>query len=414
MGPLLKKDWLQIVDDRTALFSLIAMPLVLIAILGFSLSGSFNSTTDTVRLAVVDEGHYEEAIENWQEQLQQAGLPAETETELLKVASELSVPELLLEDVLQEEEVASFLEVSHVETVDAARENDEFAAVLQIPSGYRLEMWEQLLLDTEAISEGLSLYTNSERSYSASVIETILDEFFYELSLQSVLAQSGETESRETLGTGGRITQHQEEPITSFDYYAVSMSVMFMLIVSVFVASYAMQEKRSHVFARVLLANTSGLDYLTSKWLMTTIVGVVQLCVLFGFSRVVFGVEWGNLAGFFLVTLTFSASVGGIGTLLTAINFRLNSEKASSIFQVFLFSIFAFIGGNWFPVEQLSTTIARIGSWTPNGRGLNVYLQVLQGAPVTEVAHSLLILCGFAIVLVGLACLVFPRRGDLQ
>lgn len=69
MGPYFKKDLLQLSDDRVALALMLLMPLVLIAILGFSLQHSFHSVPDDIRIAVVDRDSQEAALTKLEERL---------------------------------------------------------------------------------------------------------------------------------------------------------------------------------------------------------------------------------------------------------------------------------------------------------------------------------------------------------
>ena len=168
MGPYFKKDLLQLSDDRVALALMLLMPLVLIAILGFSLQHSFHSVPDDIRIAVVDRDSQEAALTKLEERLSEE-MPKEKVEELLAVAPDISAPDLLIEHVLQDDSLQDSIEIEFVSDVEAARDNDAYAAVIEIPRGYRLYMWEHMFLGTSDHSVALSLFTNSEEAVRSTI-----------------------------------------------------------------------------------------------------------------------------------------------------------------------------------------------------------------------------------------------------
>src|SRR5699024_10603768 len=138
------------------------------------------------------------------------------------------------------------------------------------------------------------------------------------------------------------------------------------------------------------------------------------LLIIFLVSRVLFNVTWENLGGFFLVTLALSFAVGGISVLLTAINYRLSSEIATNLFQTIIISIFAFLGGSFFPIGDLSEYIQFIGNFTPNGASFSAYLVMLRGNDIASIMNYIFYLLGFTFVLLIIAVISFPKRSRLS
>lgn len=413
MGPYFKKDLLQIKNDRVALAIMLLMPLVLIVILGFSLAHNFRAIPDDIRIAVVDQDSEEVALSDLEDRLTKE-LPRETAAGLLAVAPDISAPDLLIEEVLQDESLRESIEIEFVTDVEAARDNDAYTAVIVIPSGYRLHTWEHMFLGDSDDAVALSLYTNSEEMVRSSVVESLVDHFFYELQLQTVLSGTEAEHMRADLTPESNVVHRGVEPITSFEYYTFGMGVMFVLFTAGIIANYAITEKKTHVFARMLLANTSRGKYLISKWLTTVLIVFIQLLLLFVVTSLLFDIDWRNLTAIFLVTLALSIAIGGIGSLLTSVNFSLNSQVASNVFQLFFTSIMGFVGGSMFPKGHISPLLGRIGDFTPNGRALTSYLHILQGHGVAEILDSLVILCCFGASCFVLAAILFPRKGALS
>ena len=276
MGAFFKKDLLQLKDDRVAFALMILMPLVLIAILGFALANDFRGVPDDIRIAIVDDDPKEAALSQLEDRLTDE-FPSETVTQLMAMAPDVSAPDLLIEEVLQDEALDESIELEFVSNVMAARDNKDYAAVIAIPNGYRLYMWENMFLGHADNDVALSLYTNSEESVRASIVEALVDHFFYEMQLQTVLNSKDALHLREDLMPNSAVVQRGVESITSFEYYTLGMSVMFVLFTAGITAGYALQEKKTHVFARILLANTPRGKYLFSRWVTTSSIVFLQL-----------------------------------------------------------------------------------------------------------------------------------------
>ena len=72
--------------------------------------------------------------------------------------------------------------------------------------------------------------------------------------------------------------------------------------------------------------------------------------------------------------------------------------------------IFALLGGSFFPLDQVSDSLIKIGEWTPNGAALQAYLQALQGFSLQEILPTMLRLGLVAAGLVLLALTIYPKR----
>lgn len=111
-----------------------------------------------------------------------------------------------------------------------------------------------------------------------------------------------------------------------------------------------------------------------------------------------------------IISLVFAIAIGAIAALLTTVSLHFNSESASGVFASGIVTIFAFVGGSFTPVEQISSVIQSIGQWTPNGAAMSAYLQLLQGVNGGQMIPVLLRMAGGAVIIIGIALLFFPKR----
>jgi ABC-2 type transport system permease protein len=102
--------------------------------------------------------------------------------------------------------------------------------------------------------------------------------------------------------------------------------------------------------------------------------------------------------------------IGSFAVLITALNYRFETERISTVFSGFLVSVLAFVGGSFIPWQGVSDIMWKIGSYTPNGAALQGYLQILQGESLGNLMDPLVTLGVTAVLLLVLAVSLFPKR----
>ena len=421
MFNLIKKDFLTISRDRSELLTLLAMPLILIAILSFALGGIMDGEgvdIDQIPVALVIKNDFEQDIEDFRQELVEEGLPQEVIEQIINGSQEAD-PEAMFIDIMTSPELDGVigLEMNYDEqTAEEAMYNEEVFATITIPQYFSYNTIRSIFLDEEPESNIEVLVPNSDHIY-AGIINSIMTSFTDQYNLELSIAQGTEgrpIESQVRDDFGEIIHLDTARPVSSFQYYTLGMAVMFALYVASTISSNAFKEKRDHVFARLMLTGQRRLNYLLSKAISATILTMIQLTILFVVSTLVFqtfsGMSSGSLMGVVIVTLAFSLTVGSLATLLTAIALQFNNDAVSGVFSGILVTAFAFIGGSMLPVEQFSPLLKEIGNWTPNGAMMTAYLQLIQGFELNDVLPMIYRVGIMTIVFIILAVAIFPKR----
>ena len=155
---------------------------------------------------------------------------------------------------------------------------------------------------------------------------------------------------------GKMINIATEDPVNSFQYYTIGMGVFFAFSTGTIIAARSYREKEQHVFARIMLTNTSPNTYLLSKLLSGTILTFLQLGIIFIFSTLIFGTFGGKDVMFWInmmiITFIYSLLIGSITSLLTSLSLRSNSASNVGFFSSFTAAL-AFLGGSFTPVRNL-------------------------------------------------------------
>ncbi|WP_175986436.1 ABC transporter permease [Bacillus sp. Marseille-Q1617] len=413
----IKKQLLLIMRNPQILLILIGMPLILITILGFALGNVMSGEEVSVKakVAIIEHGDSEQELSLFLKELESSTLPPETWEAVSQSAQRLMPVELLRSEVLKNPELKKYISVDEVEPGDLekTKEDDSYSAIIEIPEGFSAQILSFMFLKGEVKPE-LKLYRNEGRELTSNLVEDLLTGFQEQYSLAAIIGRSSDsmlnTESRETEVEGAVASVEDREPLTSMTYYAVGMSVMFVLYIASNMGSFAYQEKEDHVFDRMILANVPVWKYFISILMTTVILALLQLGILFGICALFYGVTWPDIRSFILVTIALSLAVGSIGALLTSLNYRANSEAFSNFFSTVAVTIFAFIGGSFGELFS-SDFIQSIGAFTPNGAGMAAYFKLFQGYTLSGVYSEMLTLLVLSLIILGVAALLFPKKG---
>ena len=289
-------------------------------------------------------------------------------------------------------------EVSEKETI---LNDDSYTAVIEVPENFTYDTLQAMILN-EGSQPELKVYQNEGSQIGSSVVDSILQQFQKQLTLQTFLGQKGIDQSRIQINEesipGEITTINKKDPVSTKSYYAIGMAVMNVLFIASAISAITFLEKKIHVFDRVILANVSRWVYFIGVFFSGAIFALLQLLIIFGFSWAVFGVSWPNFGLFLIVTIATAVAVGGISVLLTAINFRLNSEVISNFFSSVLVTLMSFLGGSFFPVGDSSKLIQQLGNLTPNGAGMSAYMAILRGDGFSAISQHVLFLILFAAI----------------
>ncbi|MFD1030087.1 ABC transporter permease [Metaplanococcus flavidus] len=422
MYAFLKKDILILIRDRTELAVLLTMPFILIAILGFALSGvlSGNAEVLSMEVAVVLEDDEQQGLVRFEEELEGSGMPLDARNGIMEAAEETSTSSML-QEILRDESLSGLVTASEMNEAAAeqALEEEEVVAILTIPEGFTFNTLQKMILDAGGGSE-LQLTISDHSATQAEVFQNILEEFVWSLNFESAVASAagGQEVASETVQPqlGGVESVSAVEPISSFQYYTIGMAVMFALFVGATISGMAFVEKQQFVFNRILLSNRHPFVYLGGKAISATLVTFLQFCILFLLSSLIFGAfDLTDLAfwpGMLLIVLSLAVCVGALAAFLIALTMRFNNDTITTVFAGGVVTVFAFLGGSFTPTEGLPVFVQELGGWTPNGAAMNAFLLWVQNLELVMLWEPLSRLLLITILLLVLSLLIFPRKGE--
>ncbi|MFO1446381.1 ABC transporter permease [Bacillus sp. Bva_UNVM-123] len=420
IGAFLKKQLLVFVRNPQVIILQLVMPLVLISILGFALKGMFEGEKSPIeaRIAYVSHGNEEKDVELFRVELQKSELPAEVKG-VIDSELEKTLPlKLMKEAVFTNSKVRDFIDFEELQPqkLAALKKDKDYAVIIEVPENftYNLLMTVFLPEHKDSVKSELTLYHNEDQELAAQLVAEMTEQFQHQYTLRTVLGKKGinldEAVQQEVGMTISKQAISAVKPVSAMVYYLIGISMMFVLYVASDTGTFAFAEKESNVFIRIMLSGASSFSYLLGTFFSAVLIALFQLWIIFGFTRIVYGVVWDDFAGFFVITLCIAIAVGGFAVVVTALNYRFHSQAVSNFFSSVVVTILALLGGTFVPMKAVSEIIATIGKYTPNGAAMNAYLQVYQGYGLHSVTSQLVTLCIFGIVFIMIGAFIFPKE----
>ena len=206
------------------------------------------------------------------------------------------------------------------------------------------------------------------------------------------------------------VMRNQTNGQSLISFYAAGIGVMFLLF-SVSGASGALlDEMDTGTLDRVLSTRVGMTGLLAGKWVFISLLGMMQLTVMFLWGRLAFGVDLlHHLPGFAVMTVFTACAAAGFGLLLATI--ARTRAQLSGMGTIIILTMSS-LGGSMFPRFLMSETMQTLGLLTFNAWALDGFLKVFwHEVPIWQLWPQVLVLTLLAGVFLTLARL-FARRWE--
>jgi ABC-2 type transport system permease protein len=201
--------------------------------------------------------------------------------------------------------------------------------------------------------------------------------------------------------------QEKANPVVAF--YAAATAVMFLLFTCANGAGGSLlEEVDSGTLDRLLSSNLTMTQLLAGKWLSFTLLGMMQVSVMFLWGWLAFQLElWSHLLGFLAMTAVTAAAAASFGIMLGTLC-RTRGQLAGLSTTVIL--VMSAVGGSMFPRFLMSETLQKVGLVTFNAWALDGYQKVFwRDAPVWELWPQLSVLAGLTAAFLAVTRLLARR-----
>lgn len=376
------KDLLITLKDRKAMALIIAMPLVLIFVLGAALSSNFSSGEGIKKfdVAVVDQdgGQFAEEFKSF----------------------------------LKEDGIEKFLVMKEMNFEEAEKKvkSGDIPSMIVIPKDY-----------SKSVQEGkeskLQIYQDPGSEFKNNIVESIVKSYTGVLSSITASSKSADTELKDykldgrmvlpevmkTIASGSE-TQIKESSlessnkiVTSMQYYSAAMLVMYVLFVAMIGTTSVIQEREQKTLERLMGTTVSKTSIVSGKLLGLFMLGIVDVSVLIIFTQYIFKADWGNsLLGIIVLSAAMIFAACGLAMFVATV-FK-TAKGVDSVAPAGIM-ILSFLGGSMFPIYAMPEALQTVSKVTLNNWALRGYLNLMLNKGFESIVTPALVLTAIGAVL---------------
>lgn len=190
--------------------------------------------------------------------------------------------------------------------------------------------------------------------------------------------------------------------------YAAGIAVMFLLFSATGSAGSLLEEEETQTLERLLASRLGMSHVLIGKWLQLTLVGGLQVVVMFAWAQAFFQLDvlrrWD---AFLLMTVCTAAAAAALALLLAAACRTRAQLNAVSVILVLTMSA---LGGSMVPRYLMSESMQEFGKLTFNAWAIDGYTKLFwRDLPTAELWPELAVMAGSAVVMLIVARLLAMR-----
>jgi len=403
-----KKDLLETIKDRGSIFFMLAMPIILITVMGFVLSGDFGSNGPiqvTVAVSNQDNGPVGQAI-----------------------VTALKTKNSSLQFTLK-----SYSDASQVQNVVADTKSNVDAGVV-IPAGTS-QKFTSAVENHQPLNNLVQFYTlPSSNNAPAQIAQGVVYSVLNNMATSAYASSAAVAQVNQVCNMPGNhcapntidpqtisqavaqsiasvsnsspvqaLTAGENVKISSFDLYVPGYAIFFALFGVNAVAGTILQEKEDGTFRRLLIAPIQKYALLGGKVLAQFVLTVLQMVILFAFGYIFFHIHIGNLLAVSLLILATAFGVTGLGIALVAL---VKTRRQLNPVVTLVTLVSSTVGGIFFPAwlePSWMQQIARIGLPFWASEGLNNVM--IYGKDLAYVLPDIL-----GLIVYGLICYLIALR----
>lgn len=160
----------------------------------------------------------------------------------------------------------------------------------------------------------------------------------------------------------------------SVAFFAAGLGVLFLMLSITNRAGMMLDERQSGVLARMLSTQLTVSEFLLGRAAFFTLLGLVQVCVMFVWAALVFGLDlWSHLGAFLVLAVCSSLSASAFAL---ALNMLCRTREQLTAVATITVLLLAAIGGNLFPRFLMPDWLQELGWLTFNAWAVDGFQQL--------------------------------------
>jgi len=388
------------VRDSSSFIMLLAMPLLLILVMGMVFQPLWTSTPFTINIAVFDEdgGEFSKILleevfgsEQLKDMVKIKYVDSEEE-----IINEVNKGKIAAGVIIGEEFSQAIMtgEDTRIKVLGDPEQIIKVGVIKNIVEAFTLEVLKRrIILGT---SVGILVAKNL---INPAEIQKLIPVWLSEIeNIDKLIQVDKETEKR-----------MDKNPL-AMEYYAVGMGVMYILFATNAGAETIFQERRNKTLERIKVAPVSEREILGGKLFGIFLIALLQFVMIVFFTRIFYRVNWGDsILGIIIMILSSVLAFSGLSTLLASLT---KSEEQIGNIGPALAMIFGFMGGGMWPAFAFPDWLNMASKFTPNRWAIDGFLKLMyQGGGVVSILPEVLVLLFMAAVFFSLGVFRLRTKG---
>jgi len=189
-------------------------------------------------------------------------------------------------------------------------------------------------------------------------------------------------------------TATRREELSMLSYYSGAMSVMFLTFGAMFGAFSLVRERDNWTLPRMLMTPATRGEVLGGKTFGVFAIGALQFAVLCA-STSALGVRWGDPLAVGLVAVSTVAAATGLAVFIAAVA---KTVRAVSGVAQMLIQFMAAVGGSFIPVSSFPQWMQPLHYASINGWAIDGVLSTMRGGNAVDVLPNVGVLCAIAVM----------------
>lgn len=379
----------RILKVRSVVLNLFILPLLLIFILGTSLSSTMGTgeevIPDPVRVGII--------------QSSEAASSPVGEALNTFVTSPAVADMMKAQNMPSEEEAVSALQ------------RGELDFAVMVPS----DLEQQIMAGEQANLQWILGKDSTLNVVGQMLLTRFTDELNRQVAIANVLgpeviaamASHAEVRSADRSYITVSSPGESDQAYSASQYYAASMLAMFMLYSGMTTINSLFTERDKKTLTRLQAAPVGNGIIFAGKIAGNSLLAFMQAIIIILMTHWLYGVDWGThpwLVVLICVLITLASMTLGIIVALVS----KNATSASAMMQGIII-VMTFISGGFTPIAV--DLVQRISEFTVNHWALQSFLRMMLDASMSEIMHNILMLGAVCAVLVAAAAVIYRKVG---
>jgi len=186
-----------------------------------------------------------------------------------------------------------------------------------------------------------------------------------------------------------------------FSYPAAANLILFMFITAMSGSAVLIEQRVLGIIRRMLATPTSVATIVAGQAASRLAIALFQGLLILVVGTVAFGVRYGDVFAATVLVLVFGLVATGVSTLAGSV-FR-SAEQARAVAPPLGIAL-GMLGGCMWPLEVVGPTMKTVGHLVPHAWAMDAFVALVgKGADLAAIVPQLLVLLGYAAVLLPLA-----------